>query len=293
MAVPMFLNSSYHVYHAAAVVDMLGTAGDTHGLSVIYNALSGQTPAWTLTDNRDGTPPTVTAESPHDADGRFFKMVFTDIAGSSDLKMSMALTDQNASPVTGTTPAWNVRVNAPAGAAWDVWVFSGQYHFCIEFYFGTQLPEFFKAGITDFTPEAQTQNTHYVYGQGSRTTADSLSYNDSASAWMIDNVTPVNTSRCGGPQGLGSSCDGQSTPGGYCRFVPVEYWCTATGANTRTWAGRGYQHIYAPYPNYYGQIFPNRSRVTIPIDLGTTGIFQVACPVAGGYLYHKIAYRVG
>jgi hypothetical protein len=292
MAVPAFLSSSYYAYHAPAVVNMSGTAGDTHALSVIYSALSGQTPAWTLTDGRGNNPPTVTAESPHDTDGRFFKMVFTDVAASSDLKMSMAVTDQNGNHVTGASATWEVRVGGSASATWDVWVFSGQYHFHMDFYFNAVAPDFFRAGITDFTPEAQTQNSHYVFGQGSKNTSDSVTGNTAESAWMIDNITANVVTRQGGPVGRSSTANGCVTPGGYARFTPVELWCYPTGSSAYKWAGRAYQQLFSPAGTVFGQSFPYRSRVVVPIDIGTTGTFQVTCVPVGSIMLNRIMMRV-
>jgi hypothetical protein len=220
-------------------------------------------------------------------------MVFTDIAASSDLKMSMAVTDQNGSPVTGTTPTWAVRVGGVATATWDVWIFSGQYHFHMDFYFNAAAPDFFRAGITDFAPEAQTQNAHYVFGQGSRNAADSVTQNVADYAWMIDNITPSSTSsRQGGPQGQSSNADGNVTPGGYSRFTPIELWCYPTGVSAFRWAGRACQQLFGPAGASFGMVLPYRSRVVVPIDIGTTGTFQVTCVPVGYAVYHRIMMRV-
>lgn len=278
MAVPNFLRSSYYSRHAVTVDN------DT-ALDEIFTALSGQVPAWTITDNRGAAPANLVCTSPVDADGRFFRVTITAVAASSNLKMEYVVTDQAGTTVctrrTGTTVTTNL---------WDIYIFSGEYHLAIDFFYNSATAESFRAGITDFSPEAQSGNSHYVYGNATKSNADAAGTNTAEYTAMIDNATANISTRANLGGGTATSAYGLQTESGFRRYIPIDYWCRPTGeASNYYWSGRGYQQLIVPAGTIGGTL-PQRAKVTVPIDIGSTGVFQVcACPTAAG---RRIAYRV-
>jgi hypothetical protein len=268
VAVPNFLKSSYYFHSNLSVADNDAVLDD------IVTALTGQTPAWTIVDGRGDSPATILATSPVDVDGRFFDVLFTVVAGASNLKMEYRVRDQNG--VTVMTR----RTGTAATNPWRIFIYSGEYHIAIDFYYISADPEHFRAGISDFTPEVQSQNSHYVYGHASKTSADTLSNNTLEYASMVDNATPGHAARCATGLGASTAVHGSLSEDGYRRYIPIGYWCRATGETTySTWAGRGYQQLVVP--GQTGAALPFGAHLMIPVDIGTVGTFRVTTATTG------------
>jgi hypothetical protein len=161
---------------------------------------------------------------------------------------------------------------------------------------GGQLPitgrygtgwESLAAGILDQTPETQASNSRYVYGGGLRNAAESIdSYYSTVRWFMVDNATAGSVERVTfyGPTTAYSM--GLMTMNGTRLLRPVGMWTKPQGdASYYKFHGRRYQALLVE------DSLPAGARITVPIDIGLSALFQVtAIPSSGSA---KIALRVG
>jgi hypothetical protein len=256
MSVPTFLGSNFYYFERQGVSSM-----DTV-LSDALAQVAANSPAWTTSDLRPGTP-AVLLTSPVDASGRFFDILLTNVAGASDLKLECRVRNQN-----GVTLCTR-RINGTASNNWIVRIYSGQFHLYVDIEIVSVAPECVFGGILDLSPEAQNSHTHYCFGGGSRSTADALSSNTWQYAAMVDNVTATLAAR------VLSYCNAQNTSNtpvlsqsGSNIFKPIIHINTAIAGGNKL-AGRRYQCFMGP-----SGLTGESGKITIPIDVGATGDFR-------------------
>ena len=250
MAVPAFLNSSFRYFNRSGVSDVQ-TIMDDFAAEVAANS-----PAWT-------NPSAGLYQSPVDGDGRFFDVLLTRVT---QYKLEWRVRDQLANTLCTR------RINCPSANNWNVHIYTGQYHAVIDVEMGSAAPEALAAGILDLSPESQTVHTHYCYGAGSRSNADSLSGNDWSSNFMIDNATAASAQRV--PNSITSGNLGFTlTLSGYRMYIPYNMWVQPSGGGNYKYAGRAYQHLMGDKDQAN-----MGTPLTIPLDTGTTGVFR---PIGG------------
>lgn len=265
MAAPVFLSSSFGYF------DRLGLSDVQTIIDDIDAKLLAHSPAWSK-------PGAGLYKSPVDASGRFFDLLFTRVNAQ---KLEMRVRDYSA--VTICTR----RINAPSTNVWHVHYLYGENHFDLWVNCGSTAPEFLCAGLLDCSPDAQNAHTHNVYGDGTRTTADSAdAYTSIAYAFMIDNVTAVGTTQrlqAFNPPSYGNQC--LLTMNGSRMYREAAYLALATGevSNYRI-AGRRY-HTLLTHDG-----LPAFARVTVPIDTAVAATFMVSPQAA--YNNGKFVVRV-
>lgn len=267
MAVPEFLSSSYYYHELTGISNVQDIITDFIDQVTHFNI-----PAWT---NPSGN----LCVSPVDAFGRFFGVNFT---ATTQYKLDLVLRDQNA--VTICTR----RLTIASANTVTVRIFTGEYHYYIDVANGSAAPGYLHGGILDLSPEAQNAHDHYVYGNGSFTTADAATSFDASYSFMMDNVTAQATQRVVTWKGSSTAAIGNYTPNGGRLYRPKELYCKPTGEATNSkWAGRVYQQLLVPDSLAQGV------SVVVPIDVGATGTFMVCgAPPSGSDLYRLHAVRI-
>ena len=265
MGVPTFLNSSYRYFCRVGVSDVQQIINDFQA-EVLAN-----TPAWT-------NPSAGLYKSPVDADGRWMDVLLTKISAS---KLEMRLRDQ----LGQTLCTRRINNTSGAGNAWTVHIITGQYHMNISVDSGTGW-EGFGASMLDQTPEAQGSNARYVCGGGLRSNSDVIDSYWSAIRWfMMDNNAAAYAERV------------------------TQWYCTISAAALFTLNGtriiRPMGHVdQARRADLLPQVprprLPVRARrdgiatgskLTLPIDVGLSGLFFVAAVPTGAS--SKVAIRIG
>lgn len=265
MAVPTFLGSSYYYIEIPGISDVQTIIDEFDDQVMLHNV-----PAWT-----EAVPGTFA--SPVDADGRFFDVTFT---RTSQYKLDLALRDQ-----LGNTICTR-RLTIPSTNKVTARIFTGQYHYYIDVENASVAPGYLHGGILDLSPEAQNAHTHFVYGNGSFTTADAITSAAWTNEFMMDNATIGATQRVVTWKGASIVSIGNYTINGARVYRPKELYCRPTGeTSTSKWAGRCYQQLLVPSGLAQG------CKIVIPIDIGTTGTFVVCgAPVSDtdGYKLHAV-----
>ncbi|MBZ5497699.1 MAG: hypothetical protein LAP85_14955 [Acidobacteriia bacterium] len=259
MSVPAFLNSSYRYFFRRGVSDV----------QTIMDDFATETAAahWS-------NPSTTLYKSPVDSDGRWFDVLLTRIAAT---KLEWRVRDQY-----GTTLC--TRRMQIAGSC-IAHILLGEYHAHISADSGVGW-EYVHAGVLDQTPEPQATNTRYVFGNGSRSNTDTF---DSSNPWtyagMIDNATASLANRAT-QYASNQSYTINWTAGGNRIVRPWGMWARALGeVSNAKFHGRAYQCVMVPADISYG------AKVTLPIDVGQSGLFLVSG--IASYAGAKIAIRIG
>ncbi|MGA2261712.1 MAG: hypothetical protein ABSH28_09775 [Acidobacteriota bacterium] len=247
MSVPVFLNSSFYYFERKGVSDVQTIMDDFENQVLHVNV-----PAWSK-------PSAGLYKSPVDANGRWYDVLFTRITQQ---KLEMRLRD-----ATGVTVCTR-RINCPTANSWNVHIFTGEHHMHIDVDAVSAVVEVLFAGMLDPTPDAA--HNKYVYGNGSRSTADYADSScDVAHSFMIDNATPGYGFRTTS-YGTGNYTYALLSMNGSRIYRPVGLWCRPTGENyTSRFAGRRYNSLLTESTLAWG------AKVTIPIDIGLSGLFRV------------------
>ncbi len=246
MAVPAFLNESFHYTRMAAASDVADVItrfrADSAGMS------------WS-------EPSTGLFKSQVDADGRWFDILLTRISAT-NLECRM----RTSTAVTVYTG--RIQIDA---AGDDVIILLGPHYFWICSLKANGIWEWANGGIFDLSPESQTVYDKYYYGIPYRTTADTVQSYSSAShsfAWGGSSYSLTET-----------MWHNWTT-----RSIAVSMWSMTTGAAIFQpvngsvqgyYAGRLYNHLFGPHGISPGSI------VDVPIDDGVTGKFLAAYPSVG------------
>lgn len=267
MAVPVFLSSSYYYHELVGVDDVQDIIDDFIDQVTLHNV-----PAWT-------NPAGNLCVSPVDAVGRFFDVNFT---RTSQYKLDLVLRDQNA--VTICTR----RLTIPSANTVIIRIFTGEYHYYIDAVNASAAPGYLHGGILDLSPELQNAHDHYVYGNGSFTTADATTSADTSNSFMIDNASVLAAQRVVVHKGSSTSAIGNQTPGSARVHRPKELYCKPTGdATNYKWAGRAYQQLLVSDKLSQGV------SIVVPIDIGSTGTFMVCgAPISSADAYRLHAVRM-
>ncbi len=241
MAVPTFLASSKG--------SATGSTNDVNDIITAFDTLvSGQTPAWT--DLGGGL-----FKSPVDASGRFFDVLLTAI---STTNLEWRVRDQNA--VTICTR----RMQIVAGPQ-NYWIAAGQFYCWIEI--DNVTVEAVGAGILDLSPESQVAHTQYVWGRGSRTTADAIDAAGNAQVdfFMLDNAVATSARRTmAQDKDAAATSVTMVTGAGTVLALPVYLECNFGGAVR--WAGKCHQMFMAGGTG---------TAIVLPVgDAGETGTFR-------------------
>jgi hypothetical protein len=263
MSTPHFLTSSHRYFRRQGVSDVQTIIDDFYAETVTNGG-------WT--DRGSGK-----LRSPVDSAARWMDIT---LARAAVNKLSMRVDDQ-----FGTTICL-VRAQGVLTNAWDVRIFTGQFHAYIDIVsnpassYSAGNAECVHAGILDLSPEVQTAHQTYVYGNGSRNTLDQYSnYNNWNYAYMCDHFANVqNQNRCG-LIGLSGSGAGIRTLGGARTYYPREFWAGGRGqwidgANYAHYAGRAYQTLLVD--NTLG----NGSEIYVSIDAGVPAKFVIVSGIA-------------
>ena len=251
MSVQSFLASSFDYFERPGVSDVQTIIDDFADRALHHNS-----PVWT--DQGGGA-----YKSLVDAFGRFFDVMFTRVTQQ---KLEMRLRDQN-----GVTICTR-RINCPSANTWMTRIYTGQYHLWIEAQVFTAAAEYLYAGILDLSPDAQNAHAQYVYGNGSRTTADSADqFRANNQSFMLDNNAPGTAQRNTlYQQKASTSVAIVATMNGSRIFRPVEQWVQPAGVpNVFSWAGRRYQTLIVDSAWTAGTLFQ------VPIDVGLSAWFKV------------------
>jgi hypothetical protein len=268
VSAPEFLCSSYRYFTRASVSDVQTIIDDFKSETVSHGG-------WTE----------VSAglyKSPPDDFNRWFDILLSKITAQ---KLECRVRDPN-----GVTICTR-RINLPSTTTWSVFIYTGQFHAIIDVDPGASAFETLQAGILDLSPEAQNAHTHYVYGTGSRSTADSVDNNGAYTClYLIDNVTPVVTNRVSLFMGAGSTNVGVRTLNGSRVYRMREVWGypVGTSSGNQKFAGRCYQQILLDGFVTVGAEF------LVPIDTGLSAKFKVTgISAQSGYTtYWRTAVRI-
>jgi hypothetical protein len=164
---------------------------------------------------------------------------------------------------------------------------TGQYHMNVSVDSGTGW-EGLGAFILDQTPEAQGSNARYVCGGGYRSNADSADGYWSALRWfMMDNNAAAYAERVTQWYAVSAaSSSAMFTLNGTRIIRPMGLWTKPAGeVSYYRFHGRAYQHVLVESGVATG------SKLTIPIDVGLSGLFFVVAVPSGAST--KVAIRIG
>jgi hypothetical protein len=258
MTAPVYLTSSHRFLRLQGISDVQDI------IDAFYDeAVNQNDPPWT--DVGAGA-----LRSPIDVDGRFMDVLLEGILVN---KLQMTLNDQFADTVCVR------RIIGASPGNWDVRIFTGQYHFCIDVCNNPVSWEEVHGGILDLSPMSQGAHETYVYGNGSRTSGDVLDANDSSvtALWMRDGAsTATLLLRVGNVKGLASSDSAVVTLGGNKTIYPREVWACGRGqyysaAYPIHFAGRCYQTVLVDSKIGPGVEFYNSIDVGVPVRFMTIG----------------------
>jgi hypothetical protein len=259
MSIPAYLNSNFY-YHELFAVNNVDDIFDW-----ILTKMALESPSWTLTDNRPGTA-SISLKSPTDVDGRWFSFDIVDQTVTTTSKLEIVGHD-----MAGTTFHAKRALFVNTYSV-NCLLFHGQFHFHLDVCRSDSNWEHISAGALDQSPEANTINMgHFMWTHGQRTSADSVIYHTADYAVMIDNAASAeSTSRVGTGEGQSTSSTGEMTETGWQNAYSANFYCKDTGGSSYIWAGRPYQY-YSISGSY-----ARGARLTVPIDVGVTGVFQRA-----------------
>ncbi len=244
MTIPNHLNSSFRYKETIGVTDVATVITDFRAETVTSGS-----PAWT-------EPSSNLFKSPTDADGRFFDVLLTRVDATT---LEWRVRDQNAATICTR----RIQIDA---AGTTIRIYSGQYHAWVDALRAT--PEELWAGILDLSPLAQSAHSNYVYGNGRRTTANTVDGSGSNydQAFMLDNGTAAIAVRvCRLACNLSTNV--QQGPGGEDIFSSAEVLANMSGTVRRV--GRYYQAFEVDGAKAAG------AELDAPIDSGVTGTFKV------------------
>jgi|GEM_PF-6793520 hypothetical protein len=250
MALPSFLASSYYYFSRDNVTDVQTIMDD-----FATEILTTNSPVWT---NPSGTR----YVSPVDGYGRFMDLEFT---RTDQYKLTMTLKDQNGLTIMAR------RIIIPSTSGCSVRIYTGQFHFCIDVDDFTVNGQILIGGIVDMAPEANNSHSNYVWGFGSRDTADTNTIGYMRWVFMSDSGTPALLDRVASynVQVSQQPCPQRDTSG-YRIFLPYGLWALTPGDARRLYAGRAYQMLWAP-----SDVGANGAEISAPVDAGVTGTFRV------------------
>jgi len=253
MSVPGYLSSTYYYSRLKGVTDVAEILAEL--------AILMATAGWTSELS--------SMVSPTDVYGR--KFYATPSAGGTT-RITLNVCDQNHDTV-GARIMDISSVNKNT-----VQIFIGSHHICID----NTTPahtygEWVAAGILDVYPNLGQDCDNYVFVQGSRNSAGTLSYVYWSYATMLDNAVSRHDDRSNSKNRWGHDAPYQM-PGAIEIFYPQEMAVQPLGEpyyEDMWYAGRAYQRIIIPH-----NLVDKQSEVKIPIDTGTFGTFR---GVAGAY----------
>jgi len=260
MSVANFLDTAY--YH-----EFLYDIYDTQD---ILDELATYLPAcgWTANGSDSYT-------SPVDSDGRFMTIEFTRVDAN---YLQMDVLDQN--DFTVSQRRMYISSTDPSRVS----IFVGPFHFCLDAArLGSTTGEWLAAGMLDNSPEDQSASDRYVYGQGSRNSSGTFSYNTWDYASMLDNNTATHDDRINKKD---NGRDGfYKTLGGQWLYHPVEFFVD-TATVVFAFAGRAYQQILVSE-----ELCLRQSLIRLPIDSSSLGSFR-GVTGAGIVRSYRLAIRV-
>lgn len=243
MAAPTYLASTFRFLQLLGVSDV----------QTVMNNLAVELVAGGWTDEGSGT-----YKSPVDAVGRFFKANFVRVDSGN---LQMIVSDQNAQTI-GTR-----RCYGATNATWSI--FTGPFHIYLEANRISAAAEYMAGGILDFSPEAQSATTRYVYMNGYRNNLNAT-VNSNWTYWnMMDNVTIALTQRAMSPRAQVSTYAPAYDQSMNLVFHPLCMFAS-TASLVSAYAGRAYQMVLLwDYASESG------TRVKVPIDGSTLGEFMI------------------
>jgi len=252
MSTPHFLTSSHRYFRRQGVTDVQTIMDDFYAETVTHGGWSDQGAGKLRSPNTDGRWMDIT------------------LARAAINKLNMTLGDQT----LGFYTICARQAQGVAAHAWDVRIFTGQFHAYIDIISDPLNAECVYAGILDMWPDSPfTQTVDYhptVYGNGSRTTVGvyTAADNDVSKAWMRDQVSSCQMWPRVGILTGGSSTDvGVRTLELVRSYHPREFWASGpgqvlTGSYFGHYAGRAYNTLFVD-----GSLTPG-SELYISVDAG-------------------------
>jgi len=247
MTVPSFYNTDFRRIEVAGSVDVQDVIDD------IIDELTVQLPVasrWTALGGGEYRSP---YQDPTGAN-RFMSVVLTRVSA---VLMGFHIKDKN-----GTTIR-NGSIQFTTSFTYRIW--SGPYHLCVEFEYGTATYEQAYAVMLDPTPFGLQSIWPYVCAWTVRIangTADVTAYANNC--WMTDAVGANARIMMSSLTSIDATL---KTTGGNDIVLPAE----VSVSSSSTWYGAGKMYQFA----VVSSLIAYKTAMTVPLDSGTTGQFEV------------------
>lgn len=246
MTVPSFYNTDFRRIEVAGSVDVQDVIDD------IIDELTVQLPVASRWTSLGGGAYRSPYQDPTGAN-RFMSVV---LVRDSAVLLSFQVKDKNGTTVIDRS------IQFTTSFTYRIW--SGPYHLCVEFEYGTATYEQAFAVMLDPTPFGLQSVWPYVCAWAARSSAgvaDTTNY--AISCWMTNGVSPsyrIMASTLGIDAAL-------KTTGGNDIVLPAE----VSVMSSSIWYGAGKMYQFA----VVSSLIAYKTAMTVPLDSGTTGQFEV------------------